>query len=299
MFRRQSSLIRRRNRRATAVLAVAAAAGLTLVAPGVASAATGSSCETRVPFPAKGFHRPLTIDNKFLPMRTGAQLTLTGTVSGSGGTQPHQIVFTVTDLTKVIDGVVTRVILDVDSDQGQVQEAELSFFAQDDGGTVWNLGEYPEEYENGVFVDAPNTWISGLAGAKAGVHMLAAPKVGTPEYEQGRAPRIDFLDCAQVTKRGSRVCVPVKCYDGVLTTRERSPLDPDSGAQTKDHAPGVGIVRVGAVNDPQAETLVLTKVAQLTPGQLTTVRNRAVKLDVRGHRVSAVYAKTPAVKRAG
>src|SRR3990170_3720292 len=68
---------------------------------------------------------------------------------------------------------------------GQLVETELAFFAQDDDGNVWNLGEYPEEYENGEFVGAPSTWIAGLAGAEAGVHMLAEPRQGTGYYLQG------------------------------------------------------------------------------------------------------------------
>lgn len=252
-----------------------------------------SCCARFTRFDRRNFDNPTRIDNKFLPMKPGTQLTLDGRANRGGGALPHRVVFTVTDLTKVINRVRSMVAYDVDSNSGQISEAELAFFAQDNDGNVWNTGEYPEEYDNGRFVGAPNTWIAGLQDAEAGIHMLAAPKVGIPEYLQGRAPRIDFLDCAQVVKTGQRVRVPLDFYQNVLTIHERSPLAPDSGIQSKDHAPGVGIIRVGAFDDPEGETLVLVKATCLGPHALREVREDALKLDRRGSRISDVYSKTP------
>jgi hypothetical protein len=147
------------------------------------------------------------------------------------------VVFTVTDLTKVIDGVRNVVLYDLDYNAGNLVEAELAFHAQDDGGNVWNMGEYPEEYDDGKFTGAPDTWITGLAGARAGVIMRAAPRVGTSSYLQGWAPAIEFNDTAKVLKVGQRTCVPARCYDDVLVTDEYSPDEPDAHQQ-KFYAPG-------------------------------------------------------------
>ena len=172
----------------------AAAAGL---------AATGSLCllVAVVPAPAavaaaavagSGFHHSLRIDNRFLPFRPGTRYVFDGRVDDA----PHRVVLVVTDLAKVVDGVRTAVLWDRDFDDGQLGEAELAFEAENDAGTVWNYGEYPEEYENGHFVGAPATWIPGVDRARAGINMLAHPRVGTPRYVQGSAPAIDFLDTA-------------------------------------------------------------------------------------------------------
>ena len=204
------------------------------------------------------------------------------------------MVFTVTNLTKVLNGVRNVVIWDRDFNDGQLAEAELAFFAQDNAGNVWNLGEYPEEYEGGQFTGAPSTWISGLAGAQGGLHMLAKPRLGTSWYLQGSAPEIDFLDCAKVFKTGETICVPVNCYDNVLVTDETSPLEPGSGHQRKYHARGVGIVQVGAVGDPEAETLVLVKLVHLGSHDLAAACKAALKLDKHGYRVSPdLYGHTP------
>jgi hypothetical protein len=134
------------------------------------------------------------VDNKFFRLVPGTKLTLRGTVGGGA----HTVVTTVTDLTKVVDGVRTIVLFDVDLDGKTVKEAELAFFAQDGKGAVWALGEYPEEYDGGKFTGAPNTWISGIDGAKAGTAMRSDPNPGTPAYLQGLAPKINFKDCARV-----------------------------------------------------------------------------------------------------
>jgi hypothetical protein len=263
------------------------------------TAAAAAECTLPFPLRSQDFSHALRIDNRFLPMRPGARLTYRGTTVDDTGKQvPHEVVFTVTDLDKVVDGIHSRVIHDVDRNDGTVTEAELAFFAQDDAGNVWNLGEYPEEYDNGEFTGAPSTWISGRAGATGGLHMLADPtkpaNVGH-EYLQGRASRIDFLDCAQITGVGGVTTVPAGRFTGVLTTHERSPLDPESGIQIKEHAPGVGIVRIGAMNDLQNEQLGLVSADTLTSAQLAQVDGQARALDRHAYQVSDVYGATTPV----
>jgi hypothetical protein len=249
-----------------------------------------------VHFNANSFSNPTRISNKWLPLVPGTRLILEGQTT-LGGPLAHLVVSTVTDLTKVINNVRTIVLLDEDISEGQLVERELAFFAQDNAGNVWNLGEYPEEFEKRKFIGAPNTWIAGLAGAEAGIHMLAKPRLGaTTRYLQGWAPDIDFLDCAKVIKKGLKICVPFTCYKDVLVTDEVSPLDPGGGSQRKFHAPGVGIVHVGAVGDPEGETLALVNIVQLSTEELAEVRAKACALDQRAYRVSEVYRDTPPAK---
>jgi hypothetical protein len=268
---------------------------LTSVSAAAASGAySPASCDEAPRFDGRNFTHPIKINNKWMPLVPGTQFVYEGFITPpGGGSTPvdHQVIFTVTDLTKVIGGVRTRVMYDVDVNEGEVVEAELAFFAQDEDGNVWNLGEYPEEYEGGEFVGASSTWITGEAGAKAGVHMFAQPqrRVGKPSYRQGLAPKIDFLDCAQVVDKGQSV----NGYENVLVTNEWSPLEPDSGIQVKYHAPTVGIVQIGAIGDPEAETLVLTDHTQLSDDEMAQVREEALALDSHAYEVSKVYGKTP------
>ena len=278
-------------RRLTLVASLAAVPLLAIAAP-----ATATTDVKVVPPPPMGtFSHPTRIDNRYFPLVPGTEYFYKGSITEAGTVTPHSITFTVTDLTKVINGVQTRVVLDVDITGGAVQEAELAFFAQDDKGTVWNMGEYPEEFDNGKFVGAPSTWINGLAGAKGGPHMLANPQVGDT-YTEGLVPSIDFFDVTTVVAKGQRVCVPVKCYDQVLVTHETSPLDPTSGTQVKYYAPGVGQIKVGAIGGDSKERLELARIRTLSASALQAVDRQVIMMDRRGHRVSDVYARTATVQ---
>jgi hypothetical protein len=281
-------------RRLLALLALAVGLPVLAAAP-VHAQGTDPPCPRLVDYDQAAFTQSTTIDNQFLPLVPGTQMVLEGRASRTGEPLPHRVTFTVTDLVKVIDGVRTRVMWDVDEQDGELAEAELAFFAQDDAGNVWSLGEYPEEYEDGFFIGAPSTWIHGVADAEGGIHMLDAPVLGDV-YLQGSVPSIQFLDCAEVFAEHQQVCVPTPtdCYEDVLVTHETSPLDPAGGIQTKAHAPGVGIVEVGAINDPEGETLVLVERNQLDAAGLDAAREAALTLDVRAYRfASAVYGGTP------
>jgi hypothetical protein len=267
--------------------AVAALAACVLAGAAGPGAATGRP-------PAARFSNPTTIDNAWFPLAPGTQFTLAGRADRGHGQRRHRVVFTVTDLTKVIDGVRALVLWDRDYNAGRLEEGELTFHAQDDAGTVWNLGEYPEEYENGRLTGAPDTWIAGLARARAGILMPADPRVGTPSYLQGWAPDIEFADRARVLRTGVRSCVPVDCYRNVLVTDEWNPAEPGAH-QRKYYARGVGNIRVGtAGEDAEGEVLVLERVRHLGAGARAWVRSEALKLDRRAYRVRAdLYRHTP------
>jgi hypothetical protein len=159
-------------------------------------------------FGRKKFTDSTTIDNQWAPLRPGMQFTFEGRANRGPGRLPHRVVFTVTDLTKMIDRVRTVVLWDRDFNAGRIVETELAFFAQDDDGNVCLLGEYPEEWEDGAFSGAPDVWFSGVAKARAGIMMRADPQLGTSSYLQGFAPEIEFSDRARVHQTGQRTGRP-------------------------------------------------------------------------------------------
>lgn len=291
------------------IVAVAAASVLVLMAsacggePPTEAAPTETSPTEATPpkvitekdFDRNNFDQSTSIDNEWFPITPGTQFVYEGHANVGKQRLERSVVFTVTDLTKVIDGVRTVVMYDVDYNAGQVVEAELAFFAQDDDGNVWLVGEYPEEYEEGEFQGAPDTWLSGLAGATAGVLMRAEPAVGTSGYFQGLAPAIDFRDRAKVYQTGQTTCVPLDCYENVLVIDEWNP-DERGAHQLKFHATGLGVVRVGfkGAKEKEQETLVLVDLVQLSPEALAEVRAEALKLEERAYMVSKdLYGHTP------
>jgi hypothetical protein len=89
-----------------------------------------------------------------------------------------------------------------------------------------------------------------------------------------------------------RSCTPLDCYDRVLVVDESSPLEPDSGVQRKFHAPGVGVVHITAIGDPEAETLTLTRATRLGPEGVRAARQAVRRLERRAYRISDVYQAT-------
>jgi hypothetical protein len=239
------------------------------------------------------FTDPTTVDNAWQPLVAGTQLVFEGKVNDGKDRVAHQVVFTVTDLTKVIDGVETVVIWDRDYSDGELVEAEIAFFGQDDDGNVWLFGEHPEEYEEGKVVDAP-TWIHGLAGAEAGVFMRADPQPETPDYAQGFAPEVEFTDRATVRSAGTENCVPYRCFKDVLVIEEYNPDEPGK-QQLKFYAKGIGNIRVGWAGrkERDKEVLFLVDVRQLDGAALLEARRAALALEASAYEVSAdLYGDT-------
>jgi hypothetical protein len=230
------------------------------------------------------------IDNRYLPFEPGTQFVYRGSSIDEGERLPHQVIFTVTDLTKVIAGVRTLVGWDRDLSDGVVREAELIFFAQDREGNVWHLGQYPEIYDEEQF-DGAAPWLVGyVKGAKAGIMMPAEPRLGDPPYSEGFAPPPYFWDdVARVYKTGQETCVPVDCYTDVLVTEESEPSKPGA-FQLKFYAPGVGYVRVGwrGPNEEEREVLVLAQLRHLDADAMAEVRAEAFAMEAR----ASVYGLT-------
>jgi hypothetical protein len=237
---------------------------------------------------------PTDVDNRMFPLQPGTQFEYRGKIVEGGESKPHSVVFTVTDVTKMVNGVRTVVVWDRDFLRRDLQEQELAFFAQDDGGNVWNFGEYPEEYENGKFAGAPSTWIRGVSEAYGGRHMLAQPREGV-QYVAGRIPAIDFYDVARIKRVGEATCVPSRCYRQVLVVNEWSPDDRLGGLQIKYYAPGVGLVRVGAHGRDSREFLGLHEVRRLGRPELGEVRSAVLAMERRAYRISKVYQVTKPV----
>lgn len=243
-------------------------------------------------FNRSDFTDPTNIDNQWLPMQPGTRWVFEGFTVDDGEEIDHRIEFTVTDLTKMIDGIPTVVAYIEDYSDDELVEAEIAFYAQDNSGNVWYLGEHPEEFEDGEFVDAP-TWIAGMEGAQAGIKMKAQPRLGTDSYSQGWAPSVEWTDRGQVYKMGQQICVPANCYGDVLVIDEFNQEEPGA-FQLKYYARNVGNVQVGwRGEDAQQEDLELVEREQLEPVELAAVRQAALDLEEHAYEISEdIYGRT-------
>jgi hypothetical protein len=254
---------------------------------------TGEPLETLKP---NDFGRAAGITNKWMPMKSGTRWIYEGsTIEDDGKIVPHRIEVTTTDLTKTVGGVCTTVSYDIDYTDNELVEAELTFYAQDNNGSVWLLGEYPEEYEDGKLTKSP-AWIHGVQGARAGIMMQANPLLGTPSYSQGWAPAVGWTDRGVTYQMQQKVVGPVGEFDDVLVIKESARAEPDA-EQLKYYAPGVGNVRVGWTGTKKVkEVLELIKVEQLDPSALGEIRGKALNLEKSAFKHSKnIYGRTTPV----
>jgi hypothetical protein len=248
-------------------------------------------------FDPTNFDHSTKVDNEWFPLKPGEHSVFEGSAIDDGQRISRRVVSTVTDLTKEINGVNSMIVWERDYNEGQLVEAELGFFAQDDYGNVWHMGEYQEEYEDGEFDKAPG-WLAGLKGATAGIAMRAEPRLKTPSYAQGYAPPpINWMDRGRVYKVGQNTCVPVGCYDDVLVIEEFERNKPGA-FQLKYYAPGVDDVRVGwrGPEEEEKEGLELVKDVSLGPQALAKARAGALELEKHAYEIKEYYRKTQPAK---
>jgi hypothetical protein len=168
------------------------------------------------------------IDNPYWPMHPGSRW-----VYREG---KARVEVTVTGMTKKIIGIDARVVHDVLTENGKVREDTYDWYAQDESGNIWYLGENTKELEDGK-VSTEGSWQAGVDGAQPGVLLPGKPKAGLSyrqEYYKGEAE-----DAADVLSVEARARVPVGSFHQLLQTKEYTPLEPDV-VEHKFYAKGVG-----------------------------------------------------------
>jgi hypothetical protein len=241
-------------------------------------------------FDRNNFDRSTNIDNKWFPLKPGTQYVYKGTTQEEKKRVPHRLVFTVTDLAKMINGVRAIVVLERDYAAGKMVEQEIVFFAQDKDGNVWHLGQLRETYDDKEFVGG-RAFLVGTDGARAGIMMHAAPRPGTPSYSQGYAPPpFNWTDRGKVDRVGQKTCVATGCYNDLVVVAESSDEEGPDAEQLKYYAPGVGVVRVGwrGKGEKLRENLELTEAVTLGPEALAKAGAEALELEKRAY----VYGRT-------
>jgi len=242
-------------------------------------------------FDRNNFDRSTNIDNKWFPLKPGTQYLYKGVTQEEKKPVPHRLVFIVTDLAKVINGVQAIVVWELDYKAGKMVEQELVFFAQDKDGNVWHLGQLSETYDETEFVGA-RAFLVGTDGARAGIMVQAEPRLGTPSYSQGYAPPpFNWTDRGRVDQVGQKTCVATGCYNDIVVIAETSDAEGPKAEQLKYYAPGVGLVRVGwrGKREKLRETLELTEIVKLSPEALAKACADALELEKRAY----VYGRTP------
>src|SRR5256714_8117800 len=215
-----------------------------VAAKGPSFAAAGPSCPS---FDQSNFHKPTRINNPYFPLIPGDLYTYNGNAKK---VQVKDTVY-VSHNTRTIDGVVTVEVRDQVFEDGVLTEDTLDWYAQDDQGNVWYLGELATQLPDGT---QTGSWTAGVNGAEPGYIMEAAPQVGD-SYCQENAPGIaeDAGDVLSVTATRS---VPYGSFTNVVQTKDYSLIEPHS--EHKFYGRGVGLLEAIALNGGSEDIQLFT-----------------------------------------
>jgi hypothetical protein len=260
----------------------------TTASPKASSTAAPKANANYKKFDPKNFVDPIGDQNNWYPLVPGNQTLRDGSINRGSRKLHHQLRVTVTDVTKVINGVKTVAILDQDINQGQIGEASLDYLAQDKSGNIWYMGSYTEIYEGGQFVNAVDAWLAGKHGAKPGVWMMADPKEGM-KYVEAHNSRETIR--AEVTKVGDKKCVPFKCFKSLAILED--------GSEFKYFGPGVGhIATEPNYSGGEQEKEALINAVKLSRKGLAEMSAEALKLDKHARKESkSVFGKSEPAQR--
>jgi hypothetical protein len=175
--------------------------------------------------------------NSYFFLQPGYQLTLEGEEDG----ETVQLIVTVLNETKVVNGIETRVVEERESEDDELIEVSRNYFAlcaPDDD--IFYFGEDVDMYEDGEIASHEGAWLAGIDDAKPGVIIPAMPEVGL-KYYQEIAPGV-AEDRAEITSLDEVVDTPAGKFENALKVEETTPLEPGV-KEYKFYAEGIGLIQ--------------------------------------------------------
>ncbi len=175
--------------------------------------------------------------NSYFPLEPGTVFRYSGKDGGKKLTEK----LTVTDKTKVIQGIRATVIRDViRRTDGSLAEKTTDWYAPDNKGNVWYLGEKTATYKkDGTLESRDGTWLAGRDGAVAGLIMPAKPRPGKAyrqEFYPGQAE-----DQAWIVSNDESRTVAYGAVQNVVRSFEWTALE-KGVVSVKFYGPGLGII---------------------------------------------------------
>lgn len=207
---------------------------------------------------------------------------------------PHEVISTMTDVTRMIDGVPTVAMLDESTDSGEVAQVGMDYLALDKQGNVWIFGGYTEAYEGGAYTDS--AWLGAASGGKPGILSPATVTAATPRWFIAQSPD-EKASVGQPVEVGVRSCVKFGCYDDVRVVEEGEAGAPDN--ENKSYAPGVGVIdNVPLDASLHQDRFELVNLVELSPEGLAESSKTVLDLEAHAREVAPdVYRSAPVAKR--
>ncbi len=252
---------------------------------------------TRVAFKPENFVKPLDLVNEYHPLKPGMQLVRAGTTEVGSRKVPHQIISTVTDVVRTIDGVQAIAVLDQSEDSGEISQVGFDYLAIDRDRNIWILGGYTEDYQGGQYTNVNNAFIGTSTGAQVGILIPAVVTPDTPQWFIGSAGPTEEATVAEPVSVGQDLTVAYGTFHNVRAVVEGAATAIEN--EIKYYAPGVGVIR----NVPEDKSLhqddfELANIVQLSPKGLAEASQVVLDLEEHAKKVAPnVYTNVPKAER--
>lgn len=186
----------------------------------------------------RGFTNPAEITNPYLPISSFRECRLAGDDEGT----KLKVTRTLLNRTKAFrlqgQQIEAAVVRDRVIGDGKLIELTHDYFAQNDAGTVFYLGEQVNEYEPGKPVSHEGQWLLGRDTNHPGVLMPAHPQVGD-SFKSERVPGITH-EVDHVVAGNGHAVVNGHTYRHVIKVRENA--RPPRETEFKQYARGIGVI---------------------------------------------------------
>jgi hypothetical protein len=207
-----------------------------------------------IPFNPANFSNSLTINNPLLPLVPGTiMIYRSDTPDGCEQTR----VEVTNNKKKIAAGVTARPVHDqvfagaTCAGPLSLIEDTFDWYAQDNDGNVWYLGEDTKECDANGCVQGHGSWEAGADVANsgtlgvAGIIMLAHPRKGDGYQQEYYKDHAEDIAAVQATDADVTLSRPdarqPRLFHHCLVTKERSTLEAGSVAQ-KFYCPNIGLV---------------------------------------------------------
>ncbi len=176
------------------------------------------------------------VTNPFLPLPVGA----TWAYQADTADGLERVEVEVLADTRDVNGIEAVQVKDTATLDGTMIEDTTDWYAQDEAGNVWYLGEDTCEFEAGACASHAGSWEFGVDDALPGWAMPAEPTVdGQPyfqEYQVGEAE-----DVGEVMEVGATQDAGGETFSDCVRTHDTSAIEA-AADETKTYCRGVGLV---------------------------------------------------------
>ena len=179
------------------------------------------------------------IDNPYFPLLPGAKWEYD---IKQGDKVVERDTIEVLSEKREVNGIRATVVRDMVTVGDRLVEDTYDWFAQDEEGNVWYVGEEVDNYAGGVVVNHSGSWEWGVDGALPGIIMWADPSAHVneeyfQEYYPGTAE-----DKGKVLSVSESVTVPFGSFEDVVKTLDFSALETNV-KEHKFYAPNIGLIK--------------------------------------------------------